>query len=245
LLTIFVGFLPVPAEIHPLLSHPEGRASYLSDSSVVQSLPGYGEQAASGCRCADEKAGGCKQAAAWKMTPQSEWKEPGRKGFSLIELLIVIAIILIIAAIAIPNLLRARISANEASAVASMRSITAAETAYYTAFSQVGYAAQLQHLGRTAPCVPAPTQACLLDNNLANAVPGSNGHSGYQFLATGVNSGGPLNASFVAGGTPITANKTGTRDFCVVTDGILRSNPTAGGMPPVTIPPCIAYAVVL
>jgi prepilin-type N-terminal cleavage/methylation domain-containing protein len=168
-----------------------------------------------------------------------------QRGFSLIELLIVVAIILIIAAIAIPNLLRARIAANESSAAAAIRSITAAETAYYSSFSQIGYAAQIQHLGRTAPCVPAPLTACLLDNNLANAVPGTNGHSGYQFLATGINLGSPINSQFVAGATPIQPNTTGTRDFCSVADGVLRSNPTAGGLPPNTIAPCLAYATVL
>src|SRR5436190_19207349 len=93
-----------------------------------------------------------------------------RDGFSLIELLIVIAIILLIAAIAIPNLLRARMAANESSAVASIRSISIAETAYYTAFPTVGFAVQIQDLGRTAPCTPTPIHACLLDDNLANAV---------------------------------------------------------------------------
>ncbi len=166
-------------------------------------------------------------------------------GFSLIELLIVIAIILVIAAIAIPNLLRARIAANESSAVAGIRSITAAETAYYSSYSQIGYAVQLQDLGRIEPCTPAPTHACLLDNSLATAVPGSNGHSGYQFLATGIDFGTGLNSSFVAAGTPITANTTGSRDFCAVADGVLRSNPTAGGVPPNAVAVCTAYATVL
>src|SRR5215467_3010657 len=121
------------------------------------------------------------------------------RGFSLIELLIVIAIILIIAAIAIPNLLRARMAANESSAAAAVRSITAAEIAYFSAFPSVGYANQIQDLGRTAPCTPSPTHACLLDNNLANAIPGTAGHSGYVFLATGINAGGATNGAFVAG----------------------------------------------
>ena len=66
-----------------------------------------------------------------------------QKGFSLIELLIVVAIILIIAAIAIPNLLRARIAANESSAVSSIRTINTAEVTYQSAYPTVGYAANL------------------------------------------------------------------------------------------------------
>lgn len=165
------------------------------------------------------------------------------KGFSLIELLIVVAIILIIAAIAIPNLLRARISANESSAAAAVRSISSAEIAYFNAFPAVGYANQIQDLGKTAPCSPTPAHACLLDNNLANAVPGSSGHSGYQFLATGLNFSGTVNSSFVAGATPMAAGSTGDHDFCTLADGVLRSGPTSGGLPPTTDAACSAYPV--
>ena len=66
-----------------------------------------------------------------------------QKGFSLIELLIVVAIILIIAAIAIPNLLRARIAANEASAASGIRTINTAEVAYNSNYPAQGYSPSL------------------------------------------------------------------------------------------------------
>lgn len=166
---------------------------------------------------------------------------PKQKGFSLIELLIVVAIILVIAAIATPNLLRARMAANESSAAASIRDIVSAETMYSSAYPQIGYANQLQDLGRTEPCSPLPTHACLLDDNLAMAEPGTAGHSGYQFLATGISSGSSINGDFVAGGTPISPNQTGDRNFCAISDGALRIQPSTGGLPPVTVAACQAY----
>lgn len=170
-------------------------------------------------------------------------KRRTNKGFSLIELLIVVGIILLIAAIAIPSLLRARIAANETSAAAAIRTITSAEQAYFAAYPAVGFATQIQDMGRTAPCTPAPTHACLLDNNLATAIPGTAGHSGYQFLATGIDGGTGLNSSFVAGGTPISPNRTGSRDFCTLADGALRNQPTAGGTPPIDLASCVAFPV--
>jgi len=165
-----------------------------------------------------------------------------QRGFSLIELLIVVAIILVIAAIAIPNLLRARMAANQSSAAAAVRSITTAEISYFSSFPTIGYAVQIQDLGKTAPCTPAPTHACLLDNNIANAVPGTSGHSGYQFLATGISNGG-VNSDFVAGATPLAADQTGDVDFCTVTDGTLRSQQTVGGLPPSDLATCQAYPI--
>jgi type IV pilus assembly protein PilA len=165
------------------------------------------------------------------------------QGFSLIELLIVVAIILIIAAMAIPNLLQARMAANEASAASAVRAISVAETTYYSTFPSIGYAAAIADLGYTEPCFPAPTHACLLDNNLASAIPGSPGHSGYQLLATGISGGGTFNSDFVAGATPLTANSTGTRDFCAVTDGVLRIQPSIGGLPPNTLADCSVYPI--
>src|SRR5262249_51181669 len=114
---------------------------------------------------------------------------------------------------------------------------------YFSAFPTIGFAVQIQDLGRTEPCTPAPTSACLLDDSLANAIPGSGGHAGYQFLPTGINSGGTINFSFVAGGTPLVPSRSGARDFCSITDGVLRSQTTAGGVRPNTLAPCMAYPV--
>src|SRR6201987_2530970 len=107
-----------------------------------------------------------------------------QKGFSLIELLIVVAIILIIAAIAIPNLLRARMAANEASAVASIRTINTGMITYNSTYPTVGYATTLAALGGASPCTPSSTTACLIDGVLSAGT-----KSGYTFHATGA--GGP------------------------------------------------------
>src|SRR5438067_11845317 len=93
------------------------------------------------------------------------------KGFSLIELLIVVAIILIIAAMAIPNLLRARIAANESSAVSSIRTINTAEITYQTGYPNVGYAAALGNQGGTHVCTLSPTSACIIDHYMVTAYP--------------------------------------------------------------------------
>jgi type IV pilus assembly protein PilA len=177
-----------------------------------------------------------------------EGKEMARqKGFSLIELLIVVAIILIIAAIAIPNLLRARIAANESSAVNSLRQISTAEFAYNSAYPLTGYAANLASLGPTsaATCVPATTSACLVDWVLATAIPGTAGKSGYVFVATGlVPLANGANSSFVTGTAPVNYNLSGVRDFCATEDGVIRFSPGASGSTPVvTTAACQAFGI--
>src|SRR5438105_6611246 len=104
-----------------------------------------------------------------------------KNGFSLIELLIVVAIVLVLAALAVANLLRSKISANEASAVASMRTINTAQVTYSVTFPNVGYADNLNKLAPPAAGVaPDSTAAGLLDPVLGCAAQPCP-KSGYNF----------------------------------------------------------------
>ena len=143
-----------------------------------------------------------------------------QKGFSLIELLIVVAIILIIAAIAIPNLMRARMAANDSSAAASERSIVTAEVGYTSSYPTIGFTG-LTSLGGAAPCTPGTATACLIDNLLATAAAGS-GKSGFFFQATpAVGGAGTVNVQFETEGWPQSA-QTGTKSYCAFEDGVIR-----------------------
>lgn len=161
------------------------------------------------------------------------------RGFSLIELLIVVAIILILAALAVPNLIRARIAADESSAASSVRRIAIAEISYNAAYPTVGYAPDLASLGGPATgCAPSSTTACMIDSVLASGL-----KSGYQLNAVGFSSSGGANDSFVASSAPEMFDSTGVRDFCIVTDGVLRAQPgTAGGVPAPNVSTCMGYA---
>jgi len=157
-----------------------------------------------------------------------------QKGFSLIELLIVVAIILIIAAIAIPNLLRAKIAANESSASGSVRTIVTAEVSYANAYG-AGYGT-LAQLGSAAPCVPGTVAtaaaACLIDSVLAAGL-----KSGYNIAANPL---GANNAGFEAAAWPQRVGVSGQRTFCAEESGVIRVD-VAGGGDPGTEAACDAF----
>ncbi len=157
-----------------------------------------------------------------------------QKGFSLIELLIVVAIILIIAAIAIPNMMRARISANEASAVASIRTISTAETTYASTYPNVGYTCSLPALGPASggSTTVSSTAAGILDSVLASGV-----KAGYVFNLQDC-AGTPV-ANYTSTAAPITVGGTGTRAFCSATPGVIMQ--AADG----TVATCLASGTVI
>jgi type IV pilus assembly protein PilA len=141
-----------------------------------------------------------------------------QKGFSLIELLIVVAIILIIAAIAIPNLLRSRMAANQASAVGSIRTINTSAVTYSTTYQSQGFPPSLAALGGADPCTAAlSTAACLIDNVLALGT-----KSGYTFAYTP--SGAVPVVGYTVTGTPVTLNTTGTVGYFSDQSGVIRGD---------------------
>jgi prepilin-type N-terminal cleavage/methylation domain-containing protein len=157
-----------------------------------------------------------------------------QKGFSLIELLIVVAIILIIAAIAIPNLIRSKMAANEASAVASIRTVNTSEVVYSSTYSVAGvFSADLPSLGDGGTVgfcntnTPTAAAACLIDPALENATTAATLKSGYFFTYAN-----PAAGQYTIKADPGTVNSTGVRGFFADQTLVIRAkNPGPGAGP--------------
>lgn len=158
-----------------------------------------------------------------------------QRGFSLIELLIVVAIIVILITMALPSLTRTRMQGNETSAIASLVAINRAQIQYQTTYPTKGFADNLAALGTGSLsngtiCTPSSEHACLVDSTLSTGV-----KSGYRFVVQGGTPVNGVNTTFAAGAAPLAYNNTGARMFCVTSeDSQIRADANLGAS---TTPP--------
>jgi len=165
----------------------------------------------------------CLSKDARRLPGDGPWKRRANRpaqqaGFSLIELLIVVAIILIIAAISVPNLLRSRMAASEASAVGSLRTINTACIAYSTTFG--GFPPSLASLGTSGPA--SSTSADLIDNVLAGGT-----KSGYSFTYTPGGAASGVIPVYNVTASPLVVGQTGQRFFFTDQSAVIRFNVSA------------------
>jgi type IV pilus assembly protein PilA len=157
--------------------------------------------------------------SAMKKNTSAKYRSSAQ-GFSLIELLVVVAVILIIAAIAIPNFIQSKERANESAAVQNLRSITTANVIYSTTYAD-GYSPNLSDLGGTSGTI-SPTSAELIDTILAT---GQKSGYTFQYAVTTTDSlGNPT--GYTANADPITQNITGMRHFYTDQTMVIRENDT-------------------
>ncbi len=161
------------------------------------------------------------------------WPRRKGAGFSLIEMIIVVAIILIIAAIAIPRLLKSKMAANEAAAVQSLRVITTAQVTYDAIYNQ-GYAPNLISLGPPPPGSQATAaHADMVDEVLASSI-----RNGYSFVYVAIDAAGNGKPSaFTVNANPVSPGQTGERYFFVDQTNVIRyalggpANPSSTPVP--------------
>jgi type IV pilus assembly protein PilA len=158
-----------------------------------------------------------------------------QRGFSLIELLIVVAIIVIIMTMALPGFRNFQMKGNETSAMASMKAIREAQIQYQSTYPTKGFADTLAALGtggltNGTTCAPSPEHACILDSTLSSGV-----KQGYRFVVQGGTPVNGVNTTFAAGAAPVAYNSSGARMFCITSeDSQLRMDANLGAS---TTPP--------